>query len=412
MTLTVLHGSFVRPAVAQDDARIAAVINEEIVSNYDVDMRLNLVLSSTGSASDPEERRRMWRQILDSLVDEKLQVQEARENEITVTNEEIDQGVTDLADQNDLTRGQFEDFMLQIRSDVETIRSRVQAELMWQQLVSRQLAARLYVSDAEVQGVLDRMQADAGKPEYQIAEIVLTVGSPDEEAEVKRSADRLIDQLRNQVPFSTLARQFSESATSALGGDVGWVPEGQLAPEIVSALQLMRPGRVTPPIRTVSGYNILHLRDRRKILTADPMDVELDLMQIVIDISADALPEEIESLRQLVGARVAQIAACDEVADAGKELNASNAGGLGKLKLGELPFPIVNAVDGIEVGRASKVVVASQSMRVFIVCDRKEPEVSLPDFDAVEQQLTRQRLSLLARRYMRDLRRDAIVDYK
>ncbi|MFQ5533876.1 MAG: peptidylprolyl isomerase [Sphingomonadales bacterium] len=412
MTAAAMHGAVVKPAEAQDVQRIAAIVNDSIVSNYDVDMRLNLVLSSTGASANPEERRRMHQQILQGLVDEMLQVQEARENEISISESEIDQGITALAAQNNLTRGQFEDFLITIRSDIATIHSRIEAELMWSELVSRRLSSRLFISDTEVQGVLDRMKADAGKPEYNFSEILLTVDTPDQESEVKRSAVRLLSQLRGGGSFAALARQFSDGATSANGGDVGWVAESQLAPEIQEVLGAMRPGRITPPIRTASGFSIIFLKDRRKILTVDPMDVQLDLMQISAPVSSDALPEEVAALKEVMEARTSSIEACQEAEAVGKELSAASAGSLGSLKLGELPANIVNAVETLEIGHASRAVVGEKSIRVFLVCDRQQPKVEMPTFDFVEQQLTRQRLSLVARRYMRDLRRDAILDYK
>lgn len=400
------------PVAAQDVQRIAAIINDDMVSEYDIEIRLNLVLSATGASSNPEERRRLRQQILQGLVDEKLQVQEAVEKEITLESDEIDDGITRLGTQNNLTREQFEEFLASIQSNIATIRSRVEAELMWNELVGRQLASRLSIADSEIQGVLDRMQADAGKPEYDIGEIFLIVESPDQETEVKRTADRLVSQIRNGTSFATLANQFSDGATAAVGGNVGWVPEAQLLPEIAAVLKVMRQGRITPPIRTAGGFYIIFLQNRRKILTVDPMEVELDLKQISMAISKDALPEEIEALRTMAEERTSALESCLDVESLGAEMGASSAGPLGKLKLGELPQGIQNAVDGIAIGKASRSIIRGDSVRVFIVCGRDEPEVELPSFDDIENRLSQQRLALMARRYLRDLRRDAIVDYK
>ncbi len=400
------------PVAAQDVQRIAAIINDDMVSEYDIELRLNLVLSATGASKNPEERRRLRQQILQGLVDEKLQVQEAVEKEITLETDEIDDGITQLGNQNNLTRQQFEDFLVSIQSDIATIRTRVEAELMWNELIGRQLATRLSISDSEVQGVLDRMQADAGKPEYDIGEIFLIVESPDQEAEVRRTAERLVSQIQNGTSFAALANEFSDGATAAVGGNVGWVPEAQLLPEIADVLKIMRQGRITPPIRTAGGFYIIFLQNRRKILTVDPMDVELDLKQISLTISKDALPEEIEALRAMAEERTGALESCTEVESLGADMGAASAGPLGKLKLGELPQSIQNAVDGIEIGKASRSIFRGDTIRVFIVCGRDEPEVQLPSFDDIENRLSQQRLALMARRYLRDLRRDAIVDYK
>ncbi len=397
----------------QDIQRIVAVVNDEIVSQYDVDLRLNLVLSSTGAFNDPEERRRLRQQILQGLVDEKLQIQEAKENDITISKDEIEKAVTDLGRQNGLERGQFEDYLLSIGTDISTIKQRVEAELAWNELVGRRLASRLSISDAEIQGVIDRMKASAGKPEYLLSEIYLIIPSPDRAAEVRHTARRLVDQLRNGVSFAALARQFSDGATAAVGGDLGWVPSGQMQPEIEKVLEKMPKGRIAEPIETAGGIYIIFLRDRRKILDVDPMQIDLNLSQIVLRIAPDALPEEIQALMTMARDRAARITSCDEVPAAARDLGAVDFGNLGNVKLGELPPTITLAVENLKEGQASQPVIrGKEEVRIFVVCKRTQPKVEIPDYETIENQLTRERLALMARRYLRDLRRDAIVDYR
>lgn len=405
----------IRDAVKQnqDVQRIVAVVNDEIVSQYDVDLRLNLVLSSTGAFNDPEERRRLRQQILRGLVDEKLQIQEAKDNDIKIKKEDIEKAVTDLGRQNGLERGQFEDYLLSIGTDISTIKQRVKAELSWNEVVGRRLASRLSISDAEVQGVIQRMKASAGEPEYLLAEIYLIIPSPDRAAEVRHTARRLVDQLRNGASFAALARQFSDGATAAVGGDLGWMPSDQLQPEIKKVLEKMPKGRIAEPIETAGGVYIIFMRDRRKVLDVDPMKINLNLSQIVLGIAADALPEEIKALMAMARARAANITSCKDVPKTAQDLGAIDFGNIGNVKLGELPPAISLAVENLKQGQASEPVIrGGKDVRIFVVCARTQPEVKIPDYDTIESQLSRERLALMARRYLRDLRRDAIVDYR
>jgi len=401
------------PAFAQRDVQsIAAIVNDGIVSNYDVDMRLNLILSSTGAINNPEERRRMRRQILQNLVDETLQVQEAKEKEVDIDDKEIEQGVSALGQQNNLTRGQFEDFLLSIHSDIETIRQRVRAETYWSELMRNSVLSRMSVSDAEIEGVLDRMKANAGKPEYLVSEIFLIVPSPDQEADVRRTANRIVDQVRHGSSFPAIARQFSAAASAAVGGDVGWVPGGQYVAEVDKQLPKIPKGRVSDPIRTVGGYYIVAVRDRRKILTADPMQISLEMTQIAVPLMAGALPDAVEKLKSTIEATTSAIDSCEKIEPVAKTIAGASVTPLGNLKLGELPQNISNAVDELPVGKASKAVLSRDRIRIFVVCKRDQPKVEMPTFEDIENKLSQQRLSLASRRYLRDLRRDAIIDYK
>jgi peptidyl-prolyl cis-trans isomerase SurA len=113
--------------------------------------------------------------------------------------------------------------------------------------------------------VLRQAEANKGQPQRRVSEIFLAVGQAAEEEEIRRGAERLIEQIRGGIPFSAIAAQFSDSATAAVGGDVGWVLPGQLPAEVDEALQSMSDGEIAGPIRAAGGYYILQLRGQRSI---------------------------------------------------------------------------------------------------------------------------------------------------
>src|SRR5262249_46214861 len=113
--------------------------------------------------------------------------------------------------------------------------------------------------------VLHQVEANQGQPQRRVSEIFLAVDDPSTEEDVHRNADRLIEQIRGGVPFSALAAQFSDSATAAVGGDIGWVLPGQLDPDVDQALGSMKKDDIVGPVRGAGGYYVLQLRDQRSI---------------------------------------------------------------------------------------------------------------------------------------------------
>ena len=150
------------------------------------------------------------------------------------------------------------------------------------------LGATVSVGEGEIDEAIARLEANRGRPEYRVAEIFLSVDSSKQEAEVRGAAASLYRQLSAGVGFAQIAQQFSQSATAAVGGDIGWVVEGQLPSEIEAVLVDLEPGSIAPPVRAFDGYYIVSLIDRRTVLADEP-DAGVDREAIRQDIAGRRL---------------------------------------------------------------------------------------------------------------------------
>lgn len=400
------------PAFAQEVEveSIEAIVNDEVISEYDVEQRLNLILAAAGSDISPEQRELLRQQSLQNLVDEKLQLQEAAEFDLVISDEEVSQTIGRIGRQYDMSPEQFVAYLERSGASVESLAQQVRAELAWTRLVRGRLNSQVAVSDDEVQNILDRLEQNAGQNEYLVSEIFLIADTPEKDRAVRQTADRLVEQLRQGAPFNVMARQFSESATAAVGGDMGWVQEGQLIEEVSAALENMRPRTISSPVRAPGGYYILLLRDRRKVATADPLDIQLDLTQMTFPVPNEEGAKEARMSEIRLG--TSMIMGCEDIAATAEEIGASGVNKVGTMRIGDLPAPIQTLVEPLGPGEVTPPFEAGDNIQVLVVCGRNEPEVNMPTFDAIEESLRQQRLSMMARRYLRDLRRDAIVDYR
>lgn len=398
------------PAGAQsiDVQSIEAVVNDQVVSAYDVDQRLSLILASVNAEVTPEQKQFLRRQAMQNLIDERLQIQEAENFDVIISDAEVDETLTAIGQQYRMTPQQFDAYLKRAGAGLDALRSQVRAEIAWSRLVRGRYRQQITVGDEEVQAVLDKLQQSQGQSEFLLSEIFLIVDVPARAAEVRATAERLVEQLRGGAPFQVVARQFSEAATAAGGGDLGWVPQGQLAEEVVKALGGMRANQISDPIQTPGGYYIMLLRDRRKILDADPADAQLSLHQYLFEVTAG---ESMEATMGRASRSTQGITSCENLPEPAA-LGAKEGGRLGVMRLGDLPPEAQERLERLEVGRAAAPFPGPNGARVLVLCERTVPEVRVPTFDAVSESLTQQRLSLMARRYLRDLRRDAIIDYR
>jgi peptidyl-prolyl cis-trans isomerase SurA len=270
------------------------------------------------------------------------------------------------------------------------------------------------VSDEEIDYALKRAKETANEPQSRVAEIFLAVDNPQQEDEVRRLAERLTEQMRQGARFSAVAQQFSQSATAAVGGDIGWVRPEQLSPELGKAVAQMRAGELSPPIRSGAGYYLLLVLDRRTGRSAGPEDSLVHLVQIVFPLPSQAT----EPMRRaaIVEAQSARTSAknCEELLKIGKEKGSAQLSSEGRLRVDQVTPAMRNVVLGLEVGQTSPPIVQKNGVGVIMMCEKAAPSSAptVPSRDEIGETLMRQRLETLARRYMRDLRRTAFVDVR
>jgi len=389
---------------------IAAIVNEEVISALDVENRLRFNLMSANLADNSQNRRRLKSQVLLTLVDEKLQMQEAKRLNISINDAEISEGERILETQNNLPTGSLKEFLRSRGLDESTLLAKIRSEIAWGKVLRRRILAHIDISDEEVDEVLNRLQSRRGTEQRRVSEIFLAVDSPDQAENVHQLALRLVRQIREGSRFAAVAQQFSQGVTSRVGGDIGWVGEGELARELEQALTGLSAGKVSNPISSPAGYYILFLRDRRRLGEANALDERVNLRQIFIPLSAST-PQQIVAERMADANRIsAQINGCETFDTYGRTLEYAESGDLGTVRVGDVPQEVRDAIGELAVGQASAPLRVGQGIRILMVCDRQQPEARLPNRNAIRDRLGRQRLDMMARRYIRDLRNDAVIE--
>jgi peptidyl-prolyl cis-trans isomerase SurA len=400
------------PARAQQDLqRIAAIVNDEIISFFDLESRVRFMVASTGAPDNAETRKRFQQQVLKAMIDERLEKQEAAKNNIKVTEQEIKRALDDFERQASMPKGGLDDYLKRINVPRSVLVTQAESSIAWNKLILRKLRPRLEVGDEEIDEMLKRIEANRDQPEMHVAEIFLAVDAPDQEDEVLRNMERLIAEMQRGARFPALARQFSQNATAAAGGDLGWVQPGQLDEQIDEALKQMPVGAVSKPIRTVGGWHLVALIDKRRPGGAEPTVV---LRQGMMPVPPRAPRETVQQLLDQMADAVKGVKDCNEFEAAVKTLPRGRANDLGKLQLRELPGPLQTIIDPMKPGQITQPLQADPGAAMMLmVCARDDGEAApLPGRDIIRDRLLQQRMDVQSRRYMRDLRRAAFVDLR
>ena len=222
----------------------------------------------------------------------------------------------------------------------------------------------------------------------------------------------MIADIQAGAEFAAVARQFSQGSSAYQGGDVGWALVDQLEPGIAAVVNAMEVGALSPPIAAAGGYYLLLLRDRRVVGAVDPRDTQVHLMQVALPLAESAQPPDVARALARAESIGATVQGCEQMAAMIDEVGTPESGDLGVLRLGDMPDRFSAAIINLAVGQPSAPVRSEVAVHVFMACDRLDPEPDLPDRDDVANSLWDQRLDILARRHLRDLRRGAIIDIR
>lgn len=392
--------------------KATAIVNGTIITDTDIDQRFALVLVANGGRIEEQERARLRLQVLRNLIDETLQIQEGKANDITISPEEIEQTFARVSANFRKNPKDFTQYLSEVGSSATSMKRQIEGELAWRRVLGRKVEPFVSVSDDEVNAIVSRLNASKGATEYRIGEIFLS-GTPATIAETQANADRISEQLRKGGSFAAYARQFSEASTAAVGGDLGWVRGEQLPEPLAAAAGQMQPGQISPPIAVAGGYSIIALVDRRQVATADPRDAVLTLKQVSIkfapgDTEARAAPK-VEAFANAMKS----VAGCGTVAAVAAGLNAEVVDS-DQVRVRDLPPALQQMMLDLQIGQATQPFGSlNDGVRSLVLCGRDDPKsAGGPSFDQIYAQLEEDRVNRRAQRYLRDLRRDAVVEYR
>ena len=389
-----------------------AVVNGQIITGTDVDQRVALLVAASKNQVAPEEMDRLRTQVLRNLIDETLQIQAAKREEIEVTPAEIDQTYARVAAQNfGQDVGAMDAYLARIGSSPASLKRQIEGEAAWQKLLRRNVSPFVNVSAEEVNEMMARLEASRGTEEYRLGEIWLA-STPETKDQVLANIGKIVEQLKQGGSFLGYARQYSESSTAAAGGDLGFVRLEMLPVELAAAARQMQPGQLVGPIENSGGYSILLLIDKKAILTADPRDAVLSLKQISMKFPAGITEADAKAHLATFTTAVQGMKGCGDAERGAAAIGAEVAANDG-IVLRSLPEQLQPLLADLQIGQTTPPFGSAQDgVSVLMLCGRDDPQTAdTPSFDQLMSQLEDDRINKRAQRYLRDLRNDATIEY-
>jgi len=403
------------PANKLPGDRIIAVVNTDVISTGDVDNRARLFALSTGMRLSTDIIDRLKPQIVRQLVDERLRMQEAQRRKIIIPDQAIATAIRDIEQRNNMPPG-----MLRMRLSVDgvgqrTLISQIRAQLAWTQVLREQLGERGNITEADVdaqQRLLDQL---VGKSEYRVGEIFIPIDDPAQTADAQRFAETVIGELRHGAPFQIVAAQFSQSQGALEGGDRGWVQLSQLDPGVADLVTQMPPGAISNPVKVPGGFSIVTLFGKREI--GREMGTALTLRQVFLPFSSPLNPQAPTEQQKQVLERARGISntarGCEQIEQIGRTTDPNRPVDPGEIRLEGVSPPQFRAIlAALPIGKPSEPLVSPDGIAVVVICTREQKVMATMTKQEIQRYLLNERVELLSRQLLRDLRRQATIQIR
>ncbi|QYJ00563.1 SurA N-terminal domain-containing protein [Thalassovita mediterranea] len=399
--VAVTAGSLSAPAMAQSETQtiegIVAIVNDQPISYSDVRERASLLLLTLGAQQPTQQQiQQVTSQALDELIDEKLQLQEATEYEVEVSDEDINRAIADMARQSGLDRDGLVNVLLQSGVNPSSLVEQMRAEIAWRRIMGGLYGSRIRVSSNQIDEALEQQRNSLTQVQYNLDELFLYAPTEQDKSEALRGAATIIEQLEAGAPFSLAAQRLSSAPTSAAGGDMGWVALDDIDPIVADAVRNMSETGVSEPIVVADGVYLINFKGKR-----DPNELEtrVDLVRLAVtDGSEDALR-----------AAASQANSCEAAMDIANTDPNLSANELSDIRLEDLGAEGQNMIDEVSIGQPTQVFATSGTLAVMYVCDRRQSGAALPTREEMEDRLFGRELQMISQRSLRNLRREATI---
>ncbi len=251
--------------------QMVAVVNEDLITRSELERAMTatkMQIAQQPAATNISEKS-LEKQVLQQLINKKLQLQTAEQAGISITDQELDKAITNIASQNNVSIDELYKHVEDEGMSIATYRHEIRDQIILQKLQQREIAGKVTITPEEVNAF---MKSNAFKEnsanEYRLQDILIPTSdtpSTQEIAAVRARAETLMQQLRNGVSFDALAKAESRGATALQGGDLGWRKLPEIPSAFADKITGMKKNDIAGPIQTPNGFHILLMTDLRKL---------------------------------------------------------------------------------------------------------------------------------------------------
>ncbi len=413
-TLLILPIILTRVSIAENskyspEQRIIAVVNNEIISQVDFSDRIKFVIFSSRLPDNVKTVKRISPQILRVMINDKLKLQETRKLGIKVSQKELQAAIGELEKNNGLPKGRMRILLKSNGISFRSFEQQVHSQIAWRKAVIRQVLSKSKIGEGSVDMAIKKIEANKGKPEYRVAEIFIPFEPNKSQGETFKNAMRLYFQIQRGANFSALARAFSQSASAANGGNLGWIRPEQIERGLSDIMIKMEEKTSSKPQKGAGGYYILKLLKKRMSPGLPTEKIQATLQQLFLPMQPNTSAKELAIQANKISSKTKS---CSELNRKGKELGSRNSGSVEVKDISRLPKKIREIAQNIKLSKASDPIQTKSGLLILMVCKRNDGSGTKFVRRTIKNMLLEKRAVLMGRTMLRNIQRAAFLDIR
>ena len=378
---------------------VVAVVNDDIISDYDIYNRSKLVILTSKLSDDEETMASLRPQVLDALINDRIKMQVAKDNNISVSDGEINSVIKEIERRGGMGEGLFHTFLTMNHVEPTTIDVHVRADLMWQKLVAKRFKAEAKISSAELDDEIEKVKHSFNVDRVWLSGIFMAVKKSSDDKAVHDKAIKVYRELKDGADFGVLADNFSDSIIAGKGGDLGWINRGVLENDLDKAVFAMDVDAISEPLRGKDGYYIFKINDKRKAF--DGVKNLYSVSRVIYGMAdEDEVLSKIKSLSK---------ESCDAFNEYAYSLK-DESGEMVVSEIDDFPDEFVTKLNNMKQFDISSPFEFEDKMNIIMLCNI-EKKYPLPDKEKILMRMAGMRLERIASRYLSELRRNAVIKF-
>lgn len=411
--MLVAAGISLIPAAAYTaSVQVIAVVDGKPITNIDFEERRHFLIKTTGINDTPEVREQINKDVLQMLIDDEIKIREGLKYGRDIGTTAL-QRANDLVNMSFSQNGENPDAVMEnlgINRDVAA--RKFLADVLWASTLQNRFSDQFAGARNEAVAELERIQANALKPQINIDEIVLVPEPNRNYAETLKLGSQIYQALREGADFGRVAQQFSIAGSSQNGGKIGWSLIDRLPEQVRNAVENLVGGSITAPVEIDGAVAIFRVNATRRDGKADPLEAQIRIGRLLYPLPRNTDGDTANSVSNTIKNDISGLTSCDQVSQLHKQYGSSSEFDLGTAKLTDVAPHLRALLLPLDANQWTQPIRFSEGMAVFAVCEKTLPSLVLPSVEEIERSIQNRHFSVLSSRYLSRLRRQAVIEYK
>lgn len=407
----------IKSSFSQDDINkveiigIVAIVNDEPITFMDLSNRMQLIIVSSNLPDNSETRKKLYGQILQSLINEKLQAQEAKKLSISITAQEVDNNIKFIEKNNNMEERTLIDTLYKNGVPKSALPSRILANIILEKLLQKVIQPKVIITDNEIENEYNNYLSNEGKYEYKLSEIIFNYTNLSKNTDIMLIAKQIRKKIIKENNFDVIAKRINENGTGKFKKDDNWRLKNNINTTAYDFIKDLKINGVSELLLLNTGISIVKIDNKRKIIIPDLSSTVEDISIIVFDLPINK--NRTTSLLEEIRNKTINIKSCNELSELAKTEANMQGRNIGKVSLKNLPKKFREAIQNREVNKPTTPIISEDGIYIIMVCERNaklNQEFALKE--VITANIKNRLTNILKERYLLDLNRKALIDIR